>query len=107
VLRGRKGRPKTEPLYRPVIPELWRVSDALARIRALLPDHPEGAELAVFLPPMAADETNRPLKARAAVASTLMAGLELARDATLTLRQDVLFGPVVMMDAAIALRAAE
>jgi segregation and condensation protein A len=80
VLRGRKGRPETEPLYRPVIPELWRVSDALARIRALLPDHPEGAELAVFLPPMAADETNRPLKARAAVASTLMAGLELARD---------------------------
>jgi segregation and condensation protein A len=40
VLRGREGRPETEPIYRPVIAELWRVSDALARIRALLPDHP-------------------------------------------------------------------
>jgi hypothetical protein len=39
-----------EPVYRQVIPELWRISGALARIHALLPGHPEGAELAVFLP---------------------------------------------------------
>jgi hypothetical protein len=56
---------------------------------------------------MAADETNRPLKVRAAVASTLMAGLEFARDATLTLHQVALFSPVVMMDAVPNLPAAE
>lgn len=91
----------------PVIPEFWRVSDAPARIRALLLHHPGGAELAFVLPPMAADETNRPLTARAAVASTLTVGLELARDASLTLDQDALLGPVVIRYAAMGLQWAE
>lgn len=95
-LRDRGGRPEEAPVYRPAIPELWRVPDALARIRILLAEHPEGGDLAGFLPPIAADASDRPLKARAAVASTLMAGLELVREGILTLRQDDAFGAVTL-----------
>ena len=34
VLRGRAGRPEVAPSYRPALPAVWRVPDALARIRA-------------------------------------------------------------------------
>jgi segregation and condensation protein A len=107
VLKSREGRPETEPVYRPVIPELWRVSDALARIRALLLDYPEEVGLAVFLPPMAADETNRPLKARAAVGSSLMAGLELARDGVIQLDKKRPLGSVIARPIAAARQAQE
>jgi segregation and condensation protein A len=43
------------------------------------------------LPPVAEEAKDRPLWARAAVASTFLAGLELAREGTLTLAQDVPF----------------
>jgi segregation and condensation protein A len=101
VLRGRGGRPEEAPLYRPAIPALWRVRDALARIRAMLVEHPEGGELGRFLPPIAAEESDRMLKARAAVASTLMAGLELAREGVLTVRQGEAFGAVTMETALV------
>ena len=91
VLRGREGRPEEAPLYRPAIPDLWRVVDALARIQLLLAEHPAGGDLAAFLPPVAEEVTDRPLRARAAVASTFLAGLELAREGTLTLAQEVPF----------------
>jgi segregation and condensation protein A len=80
VLRGRGGRTEESPVYRPVAQDLWRVSDALARIRTVLAEHPEGGELSAFLPVISADVANRELRARAAVASTLLAGLELARE---------------------------
>jgi segregation and condensation protein A len=96
VLRGRAGEPAEMPLYRPAIPALWRVPQALARIRALLADHPEGGALADFLPPLAADAPNRPLQARAAVASTFLAGLELERDGQIRLEQAAGFGVVTL-----------
>jgi segregation and condensation protein A len=96
VLRGRAGEPAEMPLYRPAIPVLWRVPQALARIRALLADHPEGDALAFFLPPLAADAPDRPLQARAAVASTFLAGLELARDGQIRLEQAAEFGAVTL-----------
>jgi segregation and condensation protein A len=96
VLRGRAGAPAEMPLYRPVIPPLWRVPQALARIRALLADHPEGGALADFLPPLAADAPDRALQARAAVASTFLAGLELARDGQIRLVQAAAFGAVTL-----------
>jgi segregation and condensation protein A len=94
VLRGRGGRPEEALVYRQVVPDLWRVSDALARIRSTLAEHPEGGDLTQFLPGLAADASNRVLRARAAVASTLLAGLELARDGALVIDQGVAFGPV-------------
>jgi hypothetical protein len=43
VLRGRVGEPGLVEVsvFRPPIPDLWRVPDALARIRALLIEQPE------------------------------------------------------------------
>jgi segregation and condensation protein A len=96
VLRGRGGRPDEAPLYQPVIPNLWRVTDAMARIRTVLAEHPEGGDLSQFLPHIAADAADRDLRAHAAVASTLLAGLELARDGALVIDQGVTFGPVLL-----------
>ena len=95
VLRGRAGRPQPAPPYRPTIPVLWRVADALARIRALLAAQPEGGDLRSFLPAIA-DAHHRPLQARAAVASTLIASLELARAGQLRLEQSDAFGVVTL-----------
>jgi segregation and condensation protein A len=96
VLRGREGRPEEAPFYRLAVPELWRVPDALARIRALLAELPDGGELARFLPPIAPEEPQRPLKARAAMASTFLAGLELARAGQIRLEQTGAFGTVML-----------
>jgi segregation and condensation protein A len=93
VLRGRAGRPDAGCAYQPVVPELWRVADALARVRTLLAEHPEGGVLAGFLPPCP-DEPYHGIKARAAVASTLLAGLELGRDGQAWLQQDEAFGAI-------------
>jgi segregation and condensation protein A len=74
--------------YRPRPPPLWRVTDALPHIRRLLAVSPEGGPLPAFLPPVEGGDPDRALRCRAAVASTLVAGLELARDGALTLAQD-------------------
>ncbi len=71
--------------YRPRPPPFWRVPDAIARIRQLLGVLRDGSPLAAFVP--AIDGAEPELRRRAAVASTLLAGLELARDGTLTLEQ--------------------
>ena len=73
--------------YRPRWPEIWQVSDAIGRIRQLLNDCAEGDEFARFLPEIAAGVPARDLQCRAAVASTLVAGLELARGGTVALDQ--------------------
>jgi segregation and condensation protein A len=96
VFRGADGRPE-EAVYRPPLPRLWLAIDAIARIRALLAASPEGGSLSLFLPSLAA-AADRPLRARAAVASTLMAALELARTGEAGLEQPEDF-------AAITLRA--
>ena len=52
VLRGRAGRPEAAGVHSIVVPAFWAVSDAMARIRALLAARPEGGELHEFLPEM-------------------------------------------------------
>jgi segregation and condensation protein A len=94
-----RGRPATEafvpaPTYRQVIPDLWRISDAIEWIQQLLPQYPEGAAMTAFMPAVPADDSNRTLKARAAVASTFVAGLELAKQEVLGLDQSTLFEPI-------------
>ena len=76
--------------YRPRPVTLWSVQDALARLGALLGRVPDWLPLERFLPPGLADALHR----RAAVASTLLAGLELARGGGVDLRQDECFGPI-------------
>lgn len=106
VLRGREGEPGAETAtYRVVAADLWRLGDALVWMRQLLVLYPQGGELGAFLP-MFADAPHRSRKQRAAVASTLLAALELARAGEGRLDQEVAFGPVRLRAAAALARPA-
>jgi segregation and condensation protein A len=96
VLRGRPGTEAFEPapVYHVVVPDLWRIADAIERIKKMLPEYPEGAPMGAFLPGVGDEDANRSLKARAAVASTFVAGLELAKQEVLGLDQRELFGTI-------------
>lgn len=83
-------------VYRPVPLRLWRVVDAIERIRSLLGILSEDASLTAFLPRVATEGAASPLLARAGIASTLMAGLELARERILTLDQETPFGTITV-----------
>ncbi|MCB4825322.1 segregation/condensation protein A [Roseicella aerolata] len=86
--------PMRQRVYRPNPPPLWRVPDALARIRDLLAVLPgEGAPLAHFVP-HSGERARTLLQRRAALASTLLAALELGRDGALTLQQNDIFGEI-------------
>jgi segregation and condensation protein A len=94
-----RGRPGSETFEAPEIltvsvPDLWRIPEAIERIRTLLPYLPEAAPLQAFLPAVPVDDPNRALKARAAIASTFAAGLELAKEQFLSLQQNQDFGPI-------------
>jgi segregation and condensation protein A len=85
--RGTASRP-----YRPKALTLWSVRDALARLAVLVGSLPDWTTLEEFLP----TDLAGPLERRAATASTLMAGLEMARGGTVRLRQDSAFGPILL-----------
>ncbi len=78
--------------YQPARPVLWTVQDALTRLTAMLgsPALRGWMALAQFLP---AEATA--IRHRAALASTLLAGLELARDGRMELRQEHAFGDIL------------
>jgi segregation and condensation protein A len=78
--------------YRPAPPALWSVQDALRRLAAVVGSLPDWTSLERFLP----DIDPAPLQRRAAMASTLLAGLEMARGGALRLRQDLAFGPILV-----------
>ena len=95
MLRGRGGQAAEALDYRVVIPDLWRVSDALVWIRRVLVESGgEGRGLGDFLPPLRQEDLDYELKVRAAVASTFLAGLELAREDLVELHQNVAFEAV-------------
>ncbi|WP_158742351.1 ScpA family protein [Acidisphaera sp. L21] len=81
--------------YTPAALPLWSVQDALARLGAMIGRIPEWTVLEQFLP----EATSDPLARRAATASTLLAGLELARDGRARIRQDTAFGPILFAGA--------
>ncbi|MGA9866550.1 MAG: ScpA family protein [Acetobacteraceae bacterium] len=76
--------------YRPRPLTVWTLQDALGRLAALLGTLPDWTSLERFLPEHLGGATQR----RAALASTLLAGLELARDGAVRLRQEQPFGPI-------------
>lgn len=85
--------------YRPKPRRLWSVQEALARLARALGDFPSWAVLQRFLPegePGAALDT---VERRAALASTLVAGLEMARSGGVELRQERPFGPILLRRA--------
>ncbi|TCZ53891.1 segregation and condensation protein A [Roseicella aquatilis] len=92
--RGRGEGAPAGAAWRPLPRPLWSVADALARIQQVLAETPAGGPLGRFLPPQEPDHPASRLQRRAAMASTLVAALELARDARLGLEQPVPFGEV-------------
>jgi segregation and condensation protein A len=78
--------------YRPEPPDLFRVPEALERLRQLLAATPGGGPLESFLPAVPGRHARARLKRRSALASTFLAGLELARDGHVALEQATAFG---------------
>jgi segregation and condensation protein A len=78
--------------YRPKQRKIWTVQDALERLARLVGGLPDWGDLLQFLPEQALD----PVERRAAMASTLVAGLELARGGGIELRQEAAFGPILL-----------
>ncbi len=97
VLRGRDGQPGAEaPVYRPQPVMLFRVDEAMARIRALVAGQPEGIDFVRCLPAVRSDHPLRELRARSAVASSLIAVLELARGEEVVATQADLQAPILL-----------
>jgi len=97
VLRGRDGQPGAEaPVYRPQPVMLFRVDEAMARIRALVAGQPEGIDFVRCLPAMRKDDPLRELKAKSAVASSLIAVLELAKGGEVVATQAELHAPILL-----------
>ena len=86
--------PSHGELYQPRLMPFWSVRDATERIITLLPQRPDGARLEVFLPEVAGQGAGRPLHRPAALAATLVAGLELARGGGVTLDQADAWGSI-------------
>jgi segregation and condensation protein A len=75
-------------------PPLWTASNALAQLARLLPVLPDGSPLEAYLPTIPQDAPRRALRQRAALASTLIAALERARDGALLLEQEAAWQPI-------------
>ena len=76
-----------EQVYTPVNHVLFRIPEALLRIRAILQNSTEPMQLTVFLPQLSAMVTERDLVVRSAIASTFFSVLELARTGEMSLGQ--------------------
>jgi segregation and condensation protein A len=87
IRRGIKSSP-----YTPRALTLWTVQDALRRLADLVGGLPDWTILEEFLP----DSMDSPTERRAAMASTLLASLELARGGMVRLRQEEAFGPILV-----------
>lgn len=85
--RGAADRPFT-----PKPRKLWSVAEALARLQSLIGETPGWNTLLSFLP----EGMLSPLDRRAAMASTLIAALEAARGGGVELRQEAVFGPILL-----------
>lgn len=81
--------------WRPKPRRIWTVADAVAMLSRMLRTSTHWETLVAFLPPGLTD----PVEQRAAVASTLVAGLEMARGGAVELRQDHPFGPILLRPA--------
>jgi len=89
----RRAQAKTP--YQPRRAPLWTLQDALDRLGRMLGRTRQWTALDAFLPSLAFD----PVGQKAALASTLLAGLELARTGRADLRQDQTFGPILLRAA--------
>ena len=79
---------------RPRPPPMWTAGDAMRQFAHVLPERPDGCPLSAFLPTIPRDAPQRARRCRVAVATTLLAGLELARDGTVWLDQAADWMPI-------------
>ena len=86
-----------ERVYRPHPPPLWRAPDALDHLRAMLGHIPGEGVLLASLVPLGHARIRSPLQRRAALASTTLADLELAREGEVQLQQAHAFGPMTLV----------
>ena len=93
-LEEAREQPQFDQVYVPVTRALFRIPEALARMRAKLATLEAPMPLAEFLPRLPETVDDRQLVARSAVASTFFASLELARTGELVLGDGVRFGDV-------------
>jgi segregation and condensation protein A len=84
----------TAVALRPRPPPLWTATDARAHVARLLGILADGSKLTEFLPRIPEDAPARALACRVALASTLIASLELARDGTVGLEQAADWTPI-------------
>ncbi|HEX4367107.1 MAG TPA: ScpA family protein [Rhodopila sp.] len=94
-LRSRRRGTK-RVAYQPRKLSWFTVQDALQRMTSLLGSMPDWATLEQFLPEIRPSQPDSRLEQRAAMSSTLIAGLELARGGHLRLRQEAAFGPILV-----------
>lgn len=94
-LRARR-RGTRKVAYQPRKLSWFTVQDALKRLTSLLGSMPDWTSLERFLPAIQGGQHGDPLERRAAMSSTLIAGLELARGGQLRLRQEEAFGPILV-----------
>jgi segregation and condensation protein A len=79
-------------IYKPRPVTFWSLQSALQRLTDLLGRQIDWATLESFLPA----DTMTPAQTRAAIASTLLASLELARNGSAHVRQEDAFGPILV-----------
>ena len=94
VLRGRDELAAEEAIYRPAIPYLFGIPEALIRMRARVANMSEPRALADFLPDVPSGKRGETVLVRSAVASTFLAALELCRGAVVELNQGEGFGAI-------------
>jgi segregation and condensation protein A len=99
LLEGEEEDAGDAAVYQPPARRLFSIPDALARIRAALAALTDPTPLTGFLPRLPIDIADRPLVARSAVSSTLVAALELARTAEVVLDGEERFETVTLVAA--------
>jgi segregation and condensation protein A len=85
-------RASTPTTYNPRPIPIWSVQQALERLTRMIGSAPGWTNLLRFLP----ETIMTPLERRGAYASSLLAGLELARDGQVELQQDAMFAPIMI-----------
>jgi segregation and condensation protein A len=78
--------------YKPKPMVYFSVQNALERLARLVGSLPDWSSLEQFLPEGLEDGIPR----RAAISATLIAGLEMAKGGSLQLRQEQIFGPILL-----------
>ncbi len=86
-------------VYRPRPPPFWLVWQAIARIEAVLLARPDGVALGALLPAIGLERPNRESRCRAAMASTLVASLELTRQGRVFVEQEAEWGEIAITAA--------